>query len=364
MKPSIENETGSYGRGMLPKNLDTTDNIYTQSGDIRLEKLYQHYFLDLPSVLKFSDINDVELLEHFQDEFRTDIIKQYSIRNYSQNKKDELIQHIFVLRDQFMVQVGKRRVNLLFISPSGTLMEQIRNLIIQYYHPLKKNLEVSVIVSESGTLKTKEIEFRKPSINFHLNYNDDFMPFHKKAMQLLRKKDESGLFLFHGKPGTGKSTYLRYLVKSLNKKVIFISPKKAGDLESVEVFKLLLDNKNSILVIEDAEELMVSRNHERNSNLSTILSLTDGILGESLAIQMIATFNTELKNIDPALVRKGRLKLAYEFTEIPPEKASKIMEERGIKTTLEEPMTLAEAYNYDPSAATRRPSMKTMGFMK
>lgn len=364
MKSTMEKETGISSRGVLSTNAKLEDSLQAQSGQINVEKLFLSYFLDLPSTLKFTDIREEELLAHLKEEFKDDIIKQYSSRTYASSKNGELGQHIVVLKEQIMVQVSKNQVNLLYLNAQGELVERIKNLIIQYYHPQKANHEISVIISESGSLKTRTIEFRKPNINFHLNYNDDFMPVHKKAMQLLKKRDESGLFLFHGKPGTGKSTYLRYLIKTINKKVLFISPKKAGNLESVEVFKLLLDNKNSVLVIEDAEELMVSRNHERNSNLSTILSLTDGILGESLAIQMIATFNTELKNIDPALVRKGRLKLAYEFNEIPPEKASKILEIRGITATIEEPITLAEAYHYDPNATVGRPSMKPMGFMK
>jgi glucose-1-phosphate thymidylyltransferase short form len=74
-----------------------------------------------------------------------------------------------------------------------------------------------------------------------------------------------------------------------------------------------LNNKNSVFVIEDAEELITSREEVRNSNLSMLLNLTDGLLGESLGIQIIATFNTDVKNIDKALLRKGRLSQIYAF---------------------------------------------------
>jgi len=37
------------------------------------------------------------------------------------------------------------------------------------------------------------------------------------------------------------------------------------------------------------------------------------LLGAGFNIQIMATFNTSLKNLDPALMRKGRLKLSYEF---------------------------------------------------
>lgn len=39
-----------------------------------------------------------------------------------------------------------------------------------------------------------------------------------------------------------------------------------------------MSNPNSVLVIEDAEELIVSRDSQQNSNLAMILNHTDGIL--------------------------------------------------------------------------------------
>ena len=68
---------------------------------------------------------------------------------------------------------------------------------------------------------------------------------------------------------------------------------------------------------------------QRNSNLAMILNITDGILGESLGIQIIATFNTDVQNIDPALKRKGRLKSAYEFKALSPEKANVLLGENN-----------------------------------
>lgn len=87
----------------------------------------------------------------------------------------------------------------------------------------------------------------------------------------------------------------------------------AGELDNLSIAPFLMDNRNSVLVIEDAEELISSREEVRNSNLSMLLNLTDGLLGESVGIQIIVTFNTDVNNIDKALLRKGRLSIIYEF---------------------------------------------------
>ncbi|MGM1057238.1 MAG: AAA family ATPase [Bacteroidota bacterium] len=119
---------------------------------------------------------------------------------------------------------------------------------------------------------------------------------------------------------------------------------------------------NSVLVIEDAEELIVSRDSHRNSNLAMILNITDGILGESLGIQIIATFNTDVQNIDPALKRKGRLKSAYEFRALAPEKANHLLIEQNMNYSTDKDMTLAEIYNISEEEQYKSPERKVVGF--
>ncbi len=87
--------------------------------------------------------------------------------------------------------------------------------------------------------------------------------------------------------------------------------------------------------------------------ISKILSLhffiffrSDGLLGDAMHQQIIATFNCDLTKIDPALLRKGRLIANYEFNKLDLE-SSKILSDKlgfGIES-ITQPMTLAEIYN-------------------
>jgi DNA replication protein DnaC len=83
-------------------------------------------------------------------------------------------------------------------------------------------LDISLIYAQNGELNTKELHLKKPKIDFDIHYNEDFQPIHKEIVKQLNKKDIKGLYLFHGQPGTGKSTYIKYLIHQLKKKVIFI----------------------------------------------------------------------------------------------------------------------------------------------
>jgi SpoVK/Ycf46/Vps4 family AAA+-type ATPase len=125
---------------------------------------------------------------------------------------------------------------------------------------------------------------------------------------------------------------------------------------------LLLQNRNTVIVIEDAEELITSRDDVRNSNLSMLLNLTDGLLGESLGIQIIATFNTDVKNIDKALLRKGRLSTIYEFKLLTLDKTNDLLKKLGHTIQVEYPLSVADIFNFEIDSNYEPKLKKAVGF--
>ncbi|HWK05482.1 MAG TPA: AAA family ATPase [Puia sp.] len=158
----------------------------------------------------------------------------------------------------------------------------------------------------------------------------------------LNKKDDKGIILLHGLPGAGKTTYLRHLVGALKKKVLFLSPAVARNIMDPEFMDLLIDNPNSVLVIEDAENIVVDRKIDASSSVSDLLNISDGLLADFLHIQVICTFNHPLSMVDAALMRKGRLIAQYEFGRLSVHKAQRLSVHMGFKTTISRPMTIAE----------------------
>src|SRR5687767_2410765 len=129
-----------------------------------------------------------------------------------------------------------------------------------------------LVATDSGfyTEDVNTIDFR--SIDIKELYNDDFADVDSIITQSLAK-NEAGIILLHGYPGTGKTTYIKHLISRFqDKEFIFIQNDFVKDLLKPAFISFLLNNKNAILIIEDAEKVVITReNASDDSVVSTIL---------------------------------------------------------------------------------------------
>ena len=219
---------------------------------------------------------------------------------------------------------------------------------------ISKN-SIGLISVDNGNLYVREFTIDKkvkiPDLDLY--YGEGFDEFNKKLIKRLTK-DDKGLVLLHGHPGTGKTYYIRYLLQRLtkiNKKVLYFPPTMIEAITEPSFFNFITDwtlenGKRTILLIEDAEPLLASRNSSRNLGITNLLNLTDGILNDILSIQIIATFNTDLNELDDALLRPERLIARKEFHKLDKSICKKIAEKIGLDpSTIKQDMSLAEVYS-------------------
>ena len=224
----------------------------------------------------------------------------------------------------------------------------------------RRKPEIELLINTSHGLSTRSMEITRPKFVIEDNYNDDFMPVHQTILNRLQKKKDKGLVLLHGKPGVGKTTYIRYLITSIKKTVIFLPPNVAECVTDPGLMNVLIEYPDSVLVIEDAENIVIDRNRTGSSSVSALLNLADGLLSDCLNIQIICSFNTDLSHVDSALTRKGRLIAKYEFLELEAPKAQALSNKLGFSTDIASPMTLAAVYNqheFEFSASSQRNSL-------
>lgn len=224
----------------------------------------------------------------------------------------------------------------------------------------KKRKNIHLLCKSAEGFYTRRFDVNLPNVDIDLHYNDDVKEKFEKMTNIL-SQERSGLMLFSGNPGTGKSTFVKYITSKIDKKIIYLPSSTAEHLTDPGFLDFVIDCKNSIFLLEDAEKVIRSRETQDNAAVSNILNITDGLLGDCLNIFVIATFNTSRDEIDKALLRKGRLLFEHHFTELPIDKCNKIFKSIGLNKTVDRPMTLAEIFN-DQENYHKKDEKKKIGF--
>lgn len=225
------------------------------------------------------------------------------------------------------------------------LLSKIEHIALEDYKVKVKKNSINFLCCYSHGFSLKNIKMsRKFNGNLELNYGDSFLEKHNHLVKFL-DSDETGLAILHGSYGLGKTFYIRHLLSILNKKVIYIPPHLVSKVAEPDFLSFLLEQNNFILVIEDAEEIITNRKDAVNTaGVSNLLNLSDGILGDCIRVKIVVTFNCEMTDIDPALLRKGRLKLQHEFKKLEPAQANRLFKHLGIDKETNEAMSLSDVY--------------------
>ncbi|MFN8356434.1 MAG: AAA family ATPase [Spirosomataceae bacterium] len=348
-----DNETKKYRRFAQRRHeMDTVNpSLLAVFNDSYINefKLYYALFGQIPSAFTMGGLVLDKAVEFFEKEYQADIQQELFLNFYSRQKKTFITdERMFLLKNGMLVTFNDRDTCRMLGNPPDK----------EFVHTLTQKL-TKFKIREQGTqykinllaqsryegITTEPLKISRVKLDIKANYNDDFEPIHEIITRRLNQKNDKGLIILHGLPGTGKTSYLRFLTGKIRKKIFFLQPHIAAHITDPEFINILIQNPNSVLIIEDAENILMNREETGNSVVSVLLNLADGLLSDCLNLQIICTFNTAISNIDEALLRKGRLIAKYEFGKLTAEKAAHLSASIGFSNPVSEPMTLAEIYN-------------------
>jgi hypothetical protein len=301
----------------------------------------------------------------FVDKFREQIVCKHQYRWYERKKKRyQFDKTVIVMKNSCLLELDEDYAQILHNGNQPGFIDEITRLLIQFKRRQRRQpLEINMVIESSGVLDLKPVQIKRTKLNLDLFYEDDFREVDDLIRKRLARKKDRGIILLHGLPGAGKTTYLRYLIGKMKKRVLFLSPAVAGNLMNPDFIELIMDNPDTVLIVEDAENIIMDRKYSPGSAVSNLLNISDGLLADFLNVQLICTFNSSLAFIDPALMRKGRLIAKYEFGKLGIAKAQRLSDHLGFKVEVRNPMTIAEIANpYEKEQRGNR--VEVMGFRK
>jgi len=199
-----------------------------------------------------------------------------------------------------------------------------------YVAPEEEKNNLFLVAQDASGFKLNKWHIKEvEGFDIKKQYNDDFPENDGIIRDFIDEENKSGLLILHGPKGTGKTTYIRNLISSYpNKKFVFIPSGLITMFGEPSFGNFLLSLSNSIIILEDCEGVIRSRKSTGSSSaVSLLLNMGDGLMSDDLGIKFICTFNDDFKNIDEALLRKGRLACMYEFKNLKSDKANALIKE-------------------------------------
>lgn len=223
----------------------------------------------------------------------------------------------FVTTAEDSVTIG---VNV--VTTNAAFAEEVREFL--HTNVLKQSKtnrgRVYILVSSAEGVRPQPLGFAAVPLEVE-NYDAPIHDQIRKMVSDLQTPFPDGrLTILEGPPGCGKTFLIRSLVHEIpTAKFIFVPPAMVPNLGDPSLVMALLGlNENAgedkesaagpiILICEDADSILTKRMADNMPAISTALNLTSGLLGDVIDIRLLATTNAERTQIEPALLRPGRL---------------------------------------------------------
>lgn len=324
--PSMTGINHNFHYGVVPNNLFNI--LHERSVKMREPVIHRE-------ILNKRIMNPIQFVmniaNEFSDKFKCQVISKFI-------QKDVYSEHMVIPEKDIIISFGLSRevigVGVYYIGDTNKnivdKMEEFLSKANFAYFSVKASPDFYMIVNNGGHNNIQKIGSCKIPIEFK-NYSKKLQEdFHMIRKDLCSESPVGRILIFQGEPGTGKTYFIRGLINAINNDalIVILPIGSIGILNSSSLIADLIEfkgdndiNKPIVFILEDGDVAVTERKFDNSTLVSSVLNLSEGIIGETLDIKFIITANTEQNEFDEAITRPGRLLKIIHFELLTQEEA-------------------------------------------
>jgi hypothetical protein len=322
-------------------------------------------------------------VDRLQAAYADKLLRAVQLDRKRRGWRTEHAQLLFGLGDDCLLFVNSnRRGCRVFARDRGVAERTAREITDRFRvrRPTKAKPCFYLLSEEAGVMSARPVEQPKvrtlAADELDLIYGECFAAWEARLVANMLERP-SGVTILRGPAGTGKTSFLRHLMARLAKshRFYYLASTYFHLLSSPSLLPFWAEEHRAsphltkVIFLEDAESLLELRQGSDEflrDRVSNLLNIGDGLLGNFLRMHLVCTVNCEMAQLDPAVIRSGRLLAFREFPRIDRAQAERIASyhDRELPPQEEWPQpdwSLAEIFCGPATCATERPR-RLLGF--